>query len=152
MPRTLARDPRAFPLLCLTTQLVTLGGTALALDAAGLRSADGWPFTLGFVLMAIAVASWPLGITTLTALVGWAGRHDPTTARAATGFGAVVAGTWLAAGTALGAWWLLPTVTPTTTAGHTIYATITLLSSAATLAALIHGLRRPTRGPTPGNA
>ena len=144
--RTLAPRPW-LPLLCLGTQLVTLEGAAVALDAAGLRSADGWPFTLGFILMAIAVASWPLGITALTAVVGWTGRHDPTTARAATGFGAVVAGTWLAAGTALGAWWLLSSTTPTTT-GHTVYATITLITSAATLAALIHGLRRRPRAHT----
>lgn len=95
------------PVLAVLAQLVVLGVAAAAVDAAGLpRRPDEWPFLVGFVLLAVFVAPWPVGATLVTGAVGALARDDDVR-RGAGMVGAVLAAAWGCCGTLVGVVWVL---------------------------------------------
>lgn len=95
------------PLLAVVAQVLVLGVGCTVADYGGLDRPDTWPYLLGFVLVTIGYASWPLAITLATGLVAALATREATL-RGAAVVGAVAASVSGAVGALVGTVWLLP--------------------------------------------
>ncbi len=93
------------PLLAVSLQVGVLGLACAVGDLAGPGGPGGWPFLVGFALLAVVYASWPWGITLVTGIVA-ASSREPANRRGAVLVGAVVATLSAALGALLGLVWV----------------------------------------------
>ncbi|GAA1478657.1 hypothetical protein GCM10009623_31030 [Nocardioides aestuarii] len=129
------------PLLSVLAQVAVVGVGCAVADHGGLDGPGGWPYLLGFVLLTVFYASWPLGITLLTGIVA-AVASEEATLRGAVVLGAVVAGVSGALGAAFGLVWL---VVPPAHAAELVVGSSLLLGGVVALAPAVTLLRARRR-------